>query len=413
MKNIIQTIFSITDKDGCKKVTFFGVSLKLNFKRWRNRANIKKLPISPNKIVFCNYFGKSYGCNPKYITEEIIRQKLPYELVWLVNDAKNKNDEFPKNVRVVEYDSTEAFSELATAKVWVNNNRLYSYWKQGLHKKTSQYYIQTWHGPLGMKKIEASIKKENHSWRKWAKFDSKNIDCLLASNTTDKNILSKCFWYKGEIFKSGYPRNDIFFLPENEKLKIKEKVYRNLNIPLDQQMLLYLPTFRDDCRTTAFNLDILRVLDTTNNKFNKSHIAAIKLHPNTPKEVKDLFDFKDKRIVDAISYPDIQELLIASDIIITDYSSGILDAMLEYKKCFIFATDLELYKRERGFYFPLSDTPFPIAENNADLIKNIQNFDENHYLNKVQNYLQDKKYILDGNSSKRVVERIKKIINEA
>ena len=170
----------------------------------------------------------------------------------------------------------------------------------------------------------------------------------------------------------------------------KEKVYKDLGISLDKKIVLYLPTFRDDHRTSNFNLDILSVLETVNKKFNEDYIAAIRLHPSTKKQVGKLFDFGNENIVDAISYPDIQELLVASDIIITDYSSGILDAMLEYKKCFIFATDLELYQKERGFYFPLSDTPFSVAENNEELIENIKIFDENEYLNKVETYLKEK-----------------------
>lgn len=410
LKKIIQTIFSVRNENCRKKVTILGVSFKFNINRYKNKKAIKRIKIVPNKIVFCNYFGKSYGCNPKYITEEIIKQNLPYELVWLVKDAKNKVNEFPKEVKVVPYLTKEAYQELASAKVWVNNSRWFGYWFDGLYKKPEQYYIQTWHGALGMKKIEASIKDENPIWRKWAKVDSKNIDCLLASNITDEKILSECFWYDGEIFRSGYPRNDIFFLPKEEKQFIKEKVYKDLGISLDKKIVLYLPTFRDDHRTSNFNLDILSVLETVNKKFNEDYIAAIRLHPSTKKQVGKLFDFGNENIVDAISYPDIQELLVASDIIITDYSSGILDAMLEHKKCFIFATDLELYQKERGFYFPLSDTPFSVAENNEELIENIKIFDESEYLKKVETYLKEKEYLLDGNATKRVVNRIKQVI---
>ena len=86
--------------------------------------------------------------------------------------------------------------------------------------------------------------------------------------------------------------------------------------------------------------------------------------------------------------------------------------IFEYKKGFIFASDLKLYEKERGFYFPLSDTPFPIAKNNNELIENIKNFDIEKYNNRISKYLKDKKYVLDGNSSKRIVEKIKTLITK-
>ena len=386
--------------------------VKFKQRRLEFQKKLEDTPIVKNKIVFSNYFGKSYGCNPKYIADEIIRQNLPYELVWLVRNPEEHISEFPKQVRLVRYLSPESYTELASAKVWVDNTRKKPYWEQGLIKKKEQVYIQTWHGPLGMKKIEASIKNESPMWRKFAKIDSKNIDYLLASNETDRKILSECFWFDGPILKTGYPRNDIFFANDAEKQKIKDKVYSKLNIKENEKILLYLPTFRDNGRISAFNLDILNALKAAEENQKQNYVAAIKLHPNTPKSVKELFDFNNEKIIDAIDYPDVQELLIASDIIITDYSSGIFDAMLEYTKCFIFATDLKEYSKERGFYFPLSDTPFSIAENNEQLIDNILNFDNEAYKNKVEQYLKDKEYILDANSSSRVVEKIKQSIGE-
>ena len=384
---------------------------KLKKRRLELEEKFNSIPIQNNKIVFSNYFGKSYGCNPKYITDEIIRQKLPYELVWIVKNAQEKKNEFPSEVKLVEYLSDESIKELASAKVWIDNTRKKHYWEQGLIKKKGQYYIQTWHGPLGMKKIEASIKDENPMWRKWAKVDSKHIDCLLASNKTDEDILKKCFWYKGEILRKGYPRNDIFFSSKEIKENIRKKVFDNLNISCDKELIVYLPTFRDKGRTTGYDIDILNATKALSEKFNKEYVTAVKLHPNTKQEVIEQFNFDNEKIIDAINYPDVQELMIASDVIITDYSSAIFDGMLEYKKGFIFVSDLELYKKERGFYFPLSDTPFPIAKNNNELIENIKNFDIEKYNNRISKYLKDKKYILDGNSSKRIVEKIKNIIN--
>lgn len=108
-----------------------------------------------------------------------------------------------------------------------------------------------------------------------------------------------------------------------------------------------------------------------------------------------------------------QELIAITDIAVTDYSSWIYDFMLLRKPGFIFATDIDKYNTERGFCYPLETTPFPIARNNDELISNILDFSETVYLEKLEQFLQDKGCIEDGHASERVVELIKEIIEGA
>ena len=99
------------------------------------------------KIVICSFFGKGYGDNGKYIVEEIIKQELDYDIVWLV--AKNVDrTNFPDQVRQVGYKSIRGIYELATAKFWIDNCRKYFYPPKG---KSSLH--QTWHGNIGVKLV--------------------------------------------------------------------------------------------------------------------------------------------------------------------------------------------------------------------------------------------------------------------
>jgi CDP-glycerol glycerophosphotransferase len=98
------------------------------------------LKINKKKIVLCNFYGKGYGDNPKYIAQEIISQDLNYDLVWLLDD-NFKESIFPKEIRVVRYGSFKAIYEMATAKLWIDDCRKVYYTK----KRKNQYYIQTWH----------------------------------------------------------------------------------------------------------------------------------------------------------------------------------------------------------------------------------------------------------------------------
>lgn len=100
-----------------------------------------------------------------------------------------------------------------------------------------------------------------------------------------------------------------------------------------------------------------------------------------------------------------------TDVAITDYSSWIYDFMLMRKPGFIFATDIEEYNTERGFYYPIESTPFPIAVDNDELIDNILKFDETSYATNLEKFLEDKGCVEDGHAAERAVDLIYRILN--
>lgn len=106
-----------------------------------------------------------------------------------------------------------------------------------------------------------------------------------------------------------------------------------------------------------------------------------------------------------------QELIAIADIAITDYSSWIYDFVLLRKPGFIYATDIDHYNNERGFYYSLESTPFPVATTNEELMTNIIQFDQIIYENRVEEFLREKGCCEDGNASKRVVEKIQELIS--
>ena len=90
--------------------------------------------------------------------------------------------------------------------------------------------------------------------------------------------------------------------------------------------------------------------------------------------------------VDVSKYPDMQELLLISDILITDYSSCAWDFAQTGRPVFLFATDLEYYVSDRGLYYPLHELPYPLAESNDELMSIIDNFDEEKYGEQLKSY---------------------------
>jgi CDP-glycerol glycerophosphotransferase len=358
---------------------------------------LRWLPVKHNKIVLNNFHGFGYGDSPKYIAEEIIRQKLPYDLVWLVADMSM---EFPPEVRKVKMQSVHASYELSTAKIIISNVKV----ALPYHKKRSQFYIQTWHGSMAFKAIEADAQdKLKPYYLKETKADSKLINLFLSSNSIQTQEIQTCFWYDGEIFECGSPRNDMLYKPQDYQDKIKAQ----LGIT-GKKLVLYAPTFRDDHRKDVYNLDMDRLKTYLDEHFGNDWHILVRLHPNVMN--KNLFENK-SYITDVTLYPDMQELLLISDVLITDYSTIIYDMAIMRKVILLYAPDLEDYKTNRGLkpvYFKL---PTRINQSNEELLEYIGRFDVSKYKHELDEFLGTLQIFDDGKASERVVEKINSVIN--
>lgn len=371
----------------------------------------KKIPVDNNKIMFVTFQGK-YTCNPKAIAEEILRQKLPYKLVWVafgenITDLETFRD-YPKELKIVKRGSYEFYEQAASAKIIIDNALNMEY--LNFNKKKEQIVIQTWHGSLGLKKIN------DVSDQKWIKkafnYASKTDYCISNSKFETNEVYRDSYWKDNKILEYGHPRNDILFLPKTNKeiKKIDSKVREFFNLDKKTKIFLYAPTFRETDDAEAYNINFEEVLKALNKKFNGTWVVLVKLHFKDRKGLKLITD--SKNIINATNYSDIQDLIAVSDIALTDYSSWICDWVLTKKPGFLFASDLKKYISERGFYYPLEETPFPIAETNDQLIDNILNFDIDKYEEKRQEFLEKRGCCENGTASKQVVELIKGIIDK-
>lgn len=359
-------------------------------------------PINKNKIVICNYYGNGFGDNGKYIVNELINQKNNYDIVWLIRKELINNSEFPEKVRVVKNNSFKALFELATAKIWIDNCRKSFY----PPKRKSQYYIQTWHGGIALKQVEKDVEKNlSKLYVEMAKKDSKMADLFISNSKFCTKMYRSAFWYKGEILEVGSPRCDILF---KNPQAIHDKVRNYFNISPDSRILIYAPTFRVDSNTEVYNIDYERLLQVLEKKFGGKWVILVRLHPNI--SFKDSFLKNISSVINATKYSDIYELLVASDILITDYSSTMFEFSFTGKPVFLYAADIEEYRKDRNFYFDIYSLPYPIAENNDELCNNIKMFDNITYLEKLKQLFSDIGLIENGNASQQVANIIKKVI---
>lgn len=359
-------------------------------------------PIHKDKIVICSYFGKGYGDNGKYIVEEIIRQGLDYDIVWLLKKELIGKTKFPTKIRVIEYGSLRGLYELSTAKIWIDNCRKSFY----PLKRKKQHYIQTWHSPLRLKKIEKDAESSlSISYIKMAKRDSNNIDLLISGCDFSWEIYRKSFWYKGEIIKCGTPRCDLFFKVERN---IKDKVVERFSISPNVRLILFAPTFRRTSDIEPYVLQFNEILNVTKERFGGKWNLLIRLHPNVS-SLDNLIEYNDK-IHNATRYEDMQELLSAVDILITDYSSSMFDMAIANKVCFLHGKDIDNYlEKERELYFEFDELPFYFSKTEQELINNINTFNLADYNKNLKTFLVAVGVYEKGTASEELVERINSI----
>jgi len=406
----LEKIFSVTNYDILhKQICILGIKIRLRRNKVIPNILYNELPIENNKIFIRCCFG-SYCCNPKYIAEELLKRKLPYKLVWMVDERYDKfSSNFPQDkIKIVFSGTKEAEIQRATSKIIIDNERAFFYPESNTIKKTEQVYIQTWHGSLGIKKVGAERTRLSERQCFYHHLDSEQLDYLISNSTFETDLYKRYFYGYGKILEFGHPRNDILFQKNTQN--IKDKVYKYFNIPRNKKIIIYAPTWRDDYDRKALSIDLTLVKNTMEKCYGEEFVVLNKLHPKYI-SVNDTVNSTED-IICATYYPDMQELLVAADMVITDYSSCIFDFMLTGRPAFVYATDIDKYEKQRGLYYPLESTPFPIARNNKELVKNILNFDEEKYKKEVEQFLKDKGCIEDGHAAERVVDLIEKIIKK-
>lgn len=373
------------------------MSIITEIKKLRHKVYLgfcRLLPIQRNKILLWSDNFKTFGCSPKYIALYLAKEcPGKYDVVWVLERDKPIPEGLPAGIRVVRYFSMEYLKEIATAKVIICNHRTGDY--HYFNKRKGQYYIQTWHSSLRLKKIEKDAPGLPADHAPFATADSEKIDLLLSGCGFSTDIFKRAFWYDGEILEAGTPRCDCFF---EDAAGVKEKVYCYYGIPQGKKLALYAPTFRKDKKADVYGMDFARLRAALGSDWE----VGCRLHPNLNADVSG------ESCIAMSGYPDMQELLCACDLLITDYSSSMFDMAVAGKHCVLYVPDLQHYMaNERGLYFDIQALPFPKAEDMDALCRCVAVLGDCQYtefLNEIRSFEQ-------GTAAKAVAQRIERICN--
>ena len=345
-------------------------------------------PIDQKKIVFSNFNGKGYGDNPKYIAEEFTRRKVG-RLYWLCLDPTQG---LPDYIHPLKYGSLSSLYHIATAAVWIDNNRKEPY----ITKRKSQKYLQTWHGSIALKKIEADVEDSlDDFYISNAKRDSSMIDLMISDSISADKLYKESFWYHGKVIRIGTPRFDPLSSVSNVPA-----LRQSLGISQDACVVMYAPTFRNHSNVNVYDIELKRVKEAFEIKTGKQTVILVRMHPHIP---AGQVEYEEDVARDVSKYPDVYDLMKLSDVLITDYSSLIFEfSVAEPKPVFGYTKDKNEY--DRGFYFNLGDLPFLFATSNDELIEGIIEFDQGKYQEKLKTFYKDIELIADGHASERVVD---------
>lgn len=322
------------------------------------------IKIKSNRILFYSFSGKEYSCSPKYISEKIIND-CRFEVIWAFNDPEKYCHLINKGIKIVKYGSLKHILMQLSARFVVTNTGPF----KGVATRKNQEIINTWHGGGAYKKTGMDNPyKDKYTIRYNKDFGQSGVTLFVSSSKFfTKYAINGAFGYNGAVLEVGLPRNDVLF-DDNKKNTVFEKLRKYFNISQDDIVILYAPTWRNYSLDKYEKLDIDSVVSAIRNKYQKNVIFIHRGHNlSSNMNITD-----NSEVINATNYPDMQELLIASDLLISDYSSCIWDFSLLNKPVILFIPDIKLYNAQFSFYTPIEQWGCYLAESNSQFIECVE-----------------------------------------
>lgn len=369
--------------------------------RRRFSTELRELPLR-EAVLYNSFGGKQFSDSPRAVYEELVRRGTEVEHIAMVHDQQVV---LPPGVRGVEWASEEWYEALARSRYIVTNGGI----REWFVRREGQVVVQTWHG-TPLKRIGADLlgtPQANLAYIGSLPQRSLQYSLFITPNAFTTPIMTNAFRLQCEVLEAGYPRNDVFHAPD--RVRRAAAVREKLGIPAGKKVVLYAPTWRDDQRYGGrrFKLDNRIDVDAARKRLGEDHVLLYRKHH----KVLDSIPGAGQGFVwDVTYYPDIADLYLIADVLITDYSSVLFDFAHSGRPMLFFTYDLEHYRDTlRGFYFDFtSRAPGPLLKTSDELVDAILNIDDvtEKYQEKYDRFKADFCEPSDGRASARVVDRM-------
>lgn len=326
--------------------------------RARMRDEFLRLrPSGPRSIVFRNLYGEAANDSALALHRELRGRDSDLELIWAVKD---RSVQVPADATVVVEETRAYYEALGAAQYFMVNVHQPDWYV----KPEGQVLIETFHG--------YPFKLNGKKWWDKVGFDSSRQESLLRRAQDWDYLVSpaayatKCLmeFYRdpsdvpGTVLEIGYPRNDA--LQDANTVARRAAVRERLGIPESSQAILYAPTFRDYMSADDFTAEIVELLDVERliRELGDGYTVLLRGHPFNAR----VGTSASAGVIDVTAYPDINDLMLASDMAVLDYSSLRFDYALTAKPAFFFVPDEERYFDGRGSLVPYDQTtPGPLV----------------------------------------------------
>ncbi|PPB50566.1 hypothetical protein C4K88_01340 [Arthrobacter pityocampae] len=373
---------------------------RFNQQSLRDATARADLPLR-DAVLFMCFGGRRATDSTRRIFEEFQRRGVASDMYWAIADYSVT---VPDGAQPVLIGSRLWYELLAEVKLLVNNNNFPFYFR----KREGQTYIQTWHG-TPLKKLGNDVARTNFSLSYWNLMhrEATYWDALLAQNPYAADVLATCFGFTGPVIAEGYPRNDSLKTPDagHRRTAVRDL----LGIGADKKAILYAPTWRDDAKNTSKQYELVTYLDfeAAQKQLGDEYVLLLRGHHNIAGQRQTAGN---PFVIDVTEYPEVNDLYLAADILINDYSSVMFDFCVTGKPIIFLTPDIAQYRDStRGFYFDLEQqAPGPLLMTTSDVVNAIKSLPSVRirYAERYRAFVETYAPMCNGSATQRVVDTL-------
>lgn len=329
-------------------------------------AAVRRLHLPDRELVpegavfFESFYGRQVACNPLALDREIAERFPAVPRLWSVTSERQ---EVPSGAEALLVGGREWFAARRYARLLVVNDWL----RFGFRRAKGQLVLQTWHGTmlkhLALGRPNVSLRTKLATRRERSRWN-----LMLSQNPHSTEQFRASYAFKGEIIETGYPRDDRLARADigtGANAIARASARHAIGIPAGPSVLVYAPTWRDRGTTVVDDLDVNRLAAELGDEW----VVVARGHTRT----HDFGGYRlgDARVIDASHHPDANDVILAADLLVTDYSSIMFDAPVARVPLAFFVPHLAAYRdRERGFTFDFEqEAPGPLVQTREEIVR--------------------------------------------
>ncbi len=361
------------------------------------------VPVKKKRVFCIMTHDEGEGSNVSIVFRAMQKEDLSFSFSYLTQSDIRAVESFSNPKCLLNFFLRKPY-ELARSEIILMDNVFLPY--AYLHRRRGTKVVQLWHGTGTIKKFGQDT--NTGKLKRLEKRANMNITHLIVNSPDMKRLYAGAFGVsEANTYALGLPKSDEFFrrLKEIEicrRNSYKDEIYSKYGIPADKKLILYAPTFRDH---EEQNPRLIELMEELSLQLPEEYCLGLRLHPHIARSYEK--QQLGKNIYQLSFENDVNTVLMAADLLITDYSSIIFEYCLMKRPMIFYAYDYEEFSDwGRGFYYHYETfVPGPIAYSCREVLDIIRN--KKFQLYKVEEFIGKHYLYTDGNATERLLELLK------